>query len=287
MTLNFDPDELSLIESGLGGRFAVDRRIESGGQGHVYRAERKETPQGDDAADLVAIKIFRPQGKEERVDREIDVLREIRHPGLAGIVEVGEFSIKSGSLLYIAYEYIEGSTLQNLIKGSSIHEYKILAIGKDIALAIAEIWSKRIVHRDVKPSNIMVRPRMTDAVLIDLAYARHLGKESITTYGKTYGTDGYMSPEQFLWAERELTCKSDVFSLAVALSEALAGRHPTGHNQQKLAKDPPDVAKLAGGASPGLTDLLNEMLSPRAAFRPSASKVATMLGELGRGREDI
>ena len=101
-----------------------------------------------------------------------------------------------------------------------------------MAKAIDSIWKLRIVHRDIKPSNIM-RKTSGRYCLIDLGVARHIDRTPLTNLGSTWGTVGYLSPEQCRF-QRQLTCKSDIFSLAVVLTESALGKHPTNRNQEKL-----------------------------------------------------
>jgi serine/threonine protein kinase len=156
-------------------------------------------------------------------------------------------------------------------------------IAADISDALETVWSSRIVHRDIKPSNIMYMPDEDRAILIDLAYARHIGKTSLTTFGRTYGTIGYMSPEQFLRAERSLTCKSDVFSLGVVLLESATGCHPTGRDQRVLARNPPQSRKLIPDFPDELKHLFDRMLSRRPAFRPTPAEVRDAMGAFLQG----
>jgi serine/threonine protein kinase len=111
------------------------------------------------------------------------------------------------------------------------------------------------------------------AVLIDLGVARHLSLGALTTLGKTWGTDGYMSPEQAN-ALRQLSCKSDVFSLGVVLQELLLGTHPTGYNQLALAGGGIKIAALNPGAPIPFEALLDSMLALNPHNRPHPSDVA-------------
>jgi len=159
------------------------------------------------------------------------------------------------------------------MNGGRLLESEVLPIGRDIANAIAALWSQRIVHGDIKPSNIMLR-NSGGAVLIDLGILRSFDEENIAKdlrpvdhfapeQLRPWGTLGYFSPEQAR-GER-LTCASDIFSLGVVMLEALQGRHPTNFDQRALTN-----GIQAGGrgldVSTGLLSVLDQMLlaTPRA-----------------------
>jgi serine/threonine protein kinase len=171
----------------------------------------------------------------------------------------------------------------------------VLVIGRDVSAAIAEIWSRRIVHGDIKPSNIMFRNSgdyMTlaseaSAVLIDLDAGRYLDQENTRLtlrpsrsleYGdnaaalEPLGTWGYFSPEQ-IRGVRALSCASDVFSLGVVMMQCLLGRHPTGYSQSALS----DGIRASGGrlaASADLLCTLDKMLWADPTFRPNPADLS-------------
>ena len=102
----------------------------------------------------------------------------------------------------------------------------------DISKAIEKMWNRRIVHRDIKPSNILIREN-NRACVIDLGVARHLDASSLTALGSTWGTLGYLSPEQAK-SVRQLTCKSDIYALGILIVECFFRRHPSGGDQLRL-----------------------------------------------------
>src|SRR5205823_12550809 len=118
----------------------------------------------------------------------------------------------------------------------------------------------------LKPYNIMLRPD-GQAVLIDLGVARHIALDSLTTYGKTWGTEGYLSPEQARIV-RSLTCKSDVFALGVVVQESLLGRHPTARHQQQLVAGGPATASLQAGLPTEFIALVDRMVHRDPVRRP-------------------
>src|SRR5262249_37650787 len=190
-------------------------------------------------------------------------------------------------------EFIDGQPLNLKLREGHLLESEVLVIGRDVSAAIAEIWSRTIVHGDIKPSNIMLLKSagyatlssVASAVLIDLGVARHLDQETATLRPsrhlyqttipaalKPLGTMGYFSPEQ-IRGIKALTCASDVFSLGVVMLQCLLGRHPTDYDQDALA----DGIKASGArlaVSPALTLALDKMLLLDPRFRPDPSELS-------------
>jgi len=294
------------IEAALGRRYIIGRKIDTGGQGAVFMATRTSRPDGTAANDVVALKLYFDRRRNIRVQPEITAAENFSHPNLARLVEQGLCDVAGRHTRYIAWEFIDGQPLSALLKNGPLPEPEVLAIGRDISTAIAEIWSRRIVHGDIKPSNIMLKSSdghkagpVGSAVLIDLGAARYLGQGNILTLkplgrperrrGKPLGTWGYFSPEQ-IRGTQVLSCASDVFSLGVVMLQCLLGRHPTNYDQGALG----DGIRASGGrlaANIGLLYALDKMLSPLPAFRPNPRELShrfqslrqTMQAEFAKG----
>ena len=271
----FVPDE---IEVALGRRYIVGPEIAAGGQGAVFRATRTSLPDGTAANDVVALKLHFHPSEDIHVQREIAAMESLSHPMLARLIEHGRCDVAGRHTRYIAYEIIEGQSLsRRLKKGGRLLESEVLPIARDITDAIAALWSGRIVHGDIKPSNIMLR-ESGGAVLIDLGVARYLEVEVARKpfrprqqyspeQAGPWGTLGYLSPEQFR-GEKSLSCASDIFSLGIVMLESLQGWHPTNHDQNALVEGiRASECRLAVSAS--LLSVLDRMLSERPGLRPS------------------
>jgi eukaryotic-like serine/threonine-protein kinase len=174
--------------------------------------------------------------------------------------------------MFVATEFIEGEVVSAVVSRGCLAANQVARIGHDIALAVVALWNERLVHRDIKPNNIMLA-QDGRAVLIDLGVARHLALGALTTIGKTWGTEGYMSPEQAN-ALRQLSCKSDVFSLGIVLQESLLGTHPTGYNQLALSGGGIKTGALNLGAPVPFDALLDSMLALSPQNRPNPIHVA-------------
>lgn len=267
------PLSIDELESAFGGQFSIKRAIASGGQGSVFQAAIRNQA----SASLVALKIYFEDQIEERTIREVNALRSTTCPTLVKLYGAGDCKIRSKPCVYIATEFIDGHPLSELIQQAPLPSPTVARVGHDIALAIEHLWESRIVHRDIKPNNIMMSTQGR-AVLIDLGLARHLKLESLTSMGKTWGTVGYLSPEQ-MEAQRALTCKSDVFSLGLVLQEALIGRHPTGRRQNLLSQGGVKTTRLTTDLSPSFSSLIDSMLEKNPIKRPLPSVIQQRISE--------
>jgi eukaryotic-like serine/threonine-protein kinase len=289
------------VEAALGGRYAVGPEIAAGGQGAVFQATRTARPDGTAANDVVALKLNFYGSQEIRVQREVAAMEDVSHPNLPRLIEHGCCDVAGRRTLYVAWELIVGQPLSVQLRHGPLLESEVLGIGRDISAAIAEIWSRGIVHGDIKPSNIMLRncggymmlESNATAVLIDLGAARYSDQDSIratlrpTRYVdrdeipdglKSLGTWGYFSPEQ-MGGALTLSCASDIFSLGVVMLQCLLGRHPTDYDQGALA----DGVRASGGklaANAGLIAALDKMLSPRPTLRPNPAELSRRLRTL-------
>jgi serine/threonine protein kinase len=277
------------IEAALGRRYIIDSEVAVGGQGAVYKATRTCRPDGTATNDVVALKLYFDRRRNIRVQPEVKATENFSHPNLARLVEHGNCEVAGRHTRYGAWEFIDGQPLAVLLKSGRLLESEVLAIGRDVSSAIAEIWSRRIVHGDIKPSNIMLRNSdgyfmvgtVNDAVLIDLGAARYLDQGYIRSLRpldpserrsrRPLGTLGYFSPEQIRGAT--LSCASDVFSLGVVMLQCLLGRHPTNYDQTELAAG---VRASANGvaAHADLLSVLDKMLSPLPELRPNPAKLS-------------
>ncbi|MEQ1871389.1 MAG: protein kinase [Vicinamibacterales bacterium] len=169
--------------------------VYAGGQGAVFRAERLDGSVG-------ALKIYVPDAAaqvEERTAREVEALEHIARPTIVTLDGHGTVTIRGDQCRYVCTTFIDGVTLASraTTPGIGMPLEQVARIGHDIADAVEALWARpyRIVHRDIKPQNIMLSTS-GNAVLIDLGIARHTTLESLTLTGGAWGTPGFMSPEQ-------------------------------------------------------------------------------------------
>jgi serine/threonine-protein kinase len=211
------------LRAALADRYSIERELGAGGMATVYLAHdhRHDRP--------VAIKVLRPElGAAigaERFNREIRVLARLRHPFILPLHDSG---IAAGALYYVM-SYIEGESLgRRIARTGRLPIEAALKITREIADALAYAHQEGVVHRDVKPENILIS-KQGHALLADFGIARtsvaSAGTAQLTGVGLAIGTPAYMSPEQVL-GEENVGPPSDVYSLAVTFYEMVAGQPP-------------------------------------------------------------
>lgn len=261
-------------------RFRLCERIGSGGMGTVYRAfdERLQRP--------VAVKEVIARDPR-RVLREAQAAARLNHPGIVTLYELGE---SAGRALLVS-ELVPGETLAVLHAEGQLTDRHVGEIVADLSEALAHAHARGVVHRDVKPENVMVRDDQgagRRAKLMDFGIARIAGAPTITAAGEVAGTLAYMSPEQ---AEGLVAGPpSDVYSLALTAYECWTGVNPVA------AATPAETARRIGaGMAPlrawrpdlpeGLVDTIDACLAPEPELRPTALElrdcIEDELDELG------
>jgi eukaryotic-like serine/threonine-protein kinase len=260
------------------GRFRIEGRIGSGGFGTVYRAwdERLQRP--------VAVKVIdRGQGAP-RVTREAQAVARLGHRNIATLYELAT----DGEKAFLVSELIEGETLRTLGRRGELTDRLVARVGADSAAALTHAHRAGVVHRDVKPENILVcegaRERdpssSGEAKLVDFGIARIAGERTLTQTGAVVGTLAYMAPEQADGLRPGPS--ADVYSLALTLYECLCGEHPL------LREGPAATARAIGepiaplsAVRPELPDAMTEAidasLDPDPELRPLASELEAVL----------
>lgn len=245
----------------------IEKFLSEGGQGIVYKGSIQDQK--------VAIKIYFPGQVQKRIEREIDALRKINNPHIVKLHWSDSINFKGEILEIVATSFIPGEDLLMKIKNKPLTQEEVGVLIFDLSEAIKALWDERIVHRDITPRNIIIQPDKR-ACLIDLGIARHIEQTPLTATGYTWGTLGYMSPEQYS-ASKQLTYKSDLFSLGVVVIECGLGRHPTNRNQNQLISIgihnylPTEISNWR------FADLLKRMLNPEAVKRPRISDIQSEL----------
>jgi serine/threonine-protein kinase len=221
----------------------------------------------------------------DRFLREIAFLREIDHPHIGELLDFGE----SEWLIYYVLAYVEGPNLREhlaRVKRASLSDTQIIA--QHLLEALEYAHGKRIVHRDVKPDNIVLSPR--GAVLLDFGIARAIaesGTDRLTRSGFAVGTSAYMSPEQ-VQGTPDIDERSDVYSLGCVLFECAAGRPPFTAQREELVlrmhldNDAPDVREFRDEISDAFATVINKALKTKREDRwQSAAEMKAALPEDG------
>jgi serine/threonine-protein kinase len=235
----------TLLGTALGGRYRLDAQIGRGGMSTVYRAFDMvlERPV---AIKLMHREIASDSDQLERFRREARAVAQLSHPHIVTVIDAGEEGHPDGGgTPYIVFEYVAGETLKTVMRGSGPLEVtEAIAYAIEIARALGEAHEHLIVHRDVKPQNVLVSAE-GHAKITDFGIARTLTEQGLTLDGRVLGTTDYVSPEQALG--EPVTGQSDIYSLGVVLYEMLTGSVPfTGDTPVAVAmrhvrEDVPDV----------------------------------------------
>lgn len=271
---------LATVQAAIGGRIRLDQEIRVGGQAVVFKGLRLRDAADNATEDEVAVKVYTDQTQDQRVEREIQTMTAIRHIALGNLLEHHILILGNSQYRCVVWEFVRGEALDHRLTRGPLSARTTAIIGRDVASALEAVWSKRVVHRDVNPKNIMLRAGDSGAVLIDLGVAKYIDQTPLTAPGLTWGTVGYYSPEQLMGVQ--LTCQSDVFSLGIALQQTLTGQHPTGFNQELLRNGGPATATVAPAAPAILAATIDRMVSARPAHRPTPNMLMEELGEVLR-----
>jgi serine/threonine-protein kinase len=266
-------------------RFEVENVIGRGGMGAVYAARDKVT------GERVAIKVIEASSAREldaihRFLREAHASARIDHPS---VVYARHVDIDN-NLLFMVFAYIKGESLQSfLARGQRVFLRDVARFGATVAEVLTAAHAAGVVHRDIKPGNIMVDRGLDSVYLLDFGISKlrdvALSESSQTREGAVLGTPAYMAPEQASGASNA-TDRSDVYALGVVLYELLAGRPPfEGSNLRAVMvahvlREPPDLRVACPEVPEPLAALVHRCLAKAPEARPSAAELASALRAL-------
>jgi serine/threonine protein kinase len=219
---------MTVLGTSIGGRYRLDAVIGRGGMSTVYKAFDTVLERAV-AIKLMHREIVADSDQLERFRREARSVAQLNHPHVVTVIDAGEEPSADGeepelATPYIVLEFVDGETLKGLIRrGGPLEIPQALAYAIEIARALGAAHERRIVHRDVKPQNVLIDPE-GGAKITDFGIARSLSEEGLTMAGRVLGTTDYVSPEQALG--QPVTPQSDLYSLGVVLYEMLTGDVP-------------------------------------------------------------
>ncbi|WP_239311870.1 serine/threonine-protein kinase [Plantactinospora mayteni] len=267
-----------MLESGvlLGGRYRLDERVATGGMGDVWR--------GTDVVlkRRVAVKVLLPSLLSDpdfiaRFRAEARMLATLHHPGIVQVFDYGEDELPSGRTDYLVMEYVDGEPLSARIRDTGrLSVVDAMHVVAQVAQALHAAHLGGIVHRDVKPSNLLVQANGT-VRLLDFGVARSVNITSITSSNAVPGTALYMAPEQA--AGKPVSAATDIYALGAVAYQCVAGQPPfTGENPLQVAvkhlHEDPDP--LPADVPRPVARLIGRALAKEPADRyPSAAALAT------------
>ncbi len=262
------------------GSYRLIDRLGAGGMGEVWRAEDTRLLR-EVAIKILSERIANDPEWKARFLREARTIAQMNHPNIATIYSIEQEAEK----LFIVMELVEGESLGTVLAKGPLPPPEAVRIIRHVAEALAEAHEKGIVHRDVKPDNVIVGKRGTK--VLDFGIAKQLvsttDSPTLTQAGLIVGTPFYMSPEQALG--RPVDARSDLFSLGVVLYEALAGKRPfegesvTETMMNIIMQEAPDLATVSPSLPSSLADVVNRALQkkPERRFGSAGEMIDALL----------
>ena len=278
------PDHELALPPALAARYLVQETLGAGAMGVVYRALQTSLDRP------VALKLVRPEMLDadgrNRFLQEAKLAARINHPHVVHVYESGE----EAAIPFIAFELVNGPSLRRLLDTAPLEPYVAVQYVRQVASGLAAAHEQGIIHRDVKPENILIS-QAGEAKVADFGISRpaHDDRPALTAAGTILGSPLYMSPEQA--ANRPLTAATDQYSLGIVLYEALAGRPPfAGSTGEILAQHLRDPIALPPGVRANIPSHVTEVLEqlvrkdPSRRFPGMAEVAATLQKALDRWR---
>jgi serine/threonine protein kinase/tetratricopeptide (TPR) repeat protein len=266
-------DEIDRLRTSLADRYAIERALGAGGMATVYLAEDLKHRR------KVALKVFRPELTSalgpDRFLREIEIAARLNHPHIVALYDSGN---ADGALFYVM-PYIRGESLrEKLEREGQLPLEEALTIARQVASALDHAHAQGLVHRDVKPANVLLYEG--EAMIADFGIAVALSSaasERLTQSGIVVGTPQYMSPEQAMH-EGPLDARSDIYGLGCILYEMLAGEPPFGGRTamaviaKRLVDPAPSVRRLRGTVPPEVDRAIMKALARLPADRFASAR---------------
>lgn len=257
----------ALLERGARvGPYRVEEPIGEGAVGRLFRAAH------EDDGTTVALKVLREELAEEpvyrrRLRREARIAATVRHPNLVEVLDVGE----DGGTPFLAARFVDGRSLQERLRAQPLPLGDVVRVASDVGAGLTALHRHRLVHRDVKPANVMLEADGR-ALLTDFGLARGPALTALTRSGLVLGTPQYLAPE-LIEGTAEATPASDVYSFGCLLFACLAGKPPfTGSLMEvafaQLEEDPPDPCARRDDAPPAVSAAVLGALAKDPARRP-------------------
>ncbi|MFO0803914.1 MAG: serine/threonine-protein kinase [Gemmataceae bacterium] len=268
-------------------RFVVTRELGSGAMGTVFRADFHNDGEVEDVAlKVVLLGLIGNEGAMARFQREAAILKQLKHKHIVRLRATGTWR----KTPFIAMEFVDGEALDRILaRRGKLGWEEVVTYAKQLCDALQYAHEKGIIHRDLKPSNLMLASDGT-LKLTDFGIAKDQDVTALTGANSTIGTAAYMSPEQCK-GDKNLTNKSDLYSLGVVLFELLTGRKPfTADNTvdmflKHVNEPPPKLGRLVPDLPQKFESLILQLLEKEKENRPvDAAWVARILAEV---EEDI
>lgn len=258
------------------GDYTIDRLLGQGGMGKVYKATASDGTRV--ALKLVKSDLARDETFRRRFHREARIAQTVKHRNVVPVVATGDHE----GVPYMVQRYIDGLALdQKLERDGPLDMATAVGICTDVAAGLEALWAAGMVHRDVKPANILLDEH-GEAYITDFGLAKDTQGSLLTRPGQALGSMDYMAPEQIRGAE--LSAATDIYALGCVMHECMCGRPPFAEAQgmrilwAHLQDEPPDPCRLRSDLPPQFARALSVALQKDPDERPaSAGEYARML----------
>jgi serine/threonine-protein kinase len=252
--------------------YRIEERIGRGGMGLVYRAEHLNLRRRA-AIKIIAPELAESSGFHERFNREARIAAALQHPNIVTVYDAGE----EDGLLYLAMQYIEGSDLASVLRAQGrLRPYRALDVCRQVAAALDAAHSQGLIHRDVKPANVLIEGRT--AFLTDFGLTKRVEgtQTQLTQAGDVVGTIHYVAPEQIEGAR--VDARSDIYSLGCLVYHCLTGELPFARDTDvaviyaHLSEEPPRITSVRPELPGGLDAVIAKALekAPERRFQTCA-----------------
>jgi TolB-like protein/tRNA A-37 threonylcarbamoyl transferase component Bud32 len=264
---------LERLQAAFSGQYEISGEVGSGGMATVYLAKDLKHDR------QVAIKVLRPELAAalgpDRFPREIRIVAQLQHPHVLPLHDSGE----TAGFLYYVMPFVDGESLRAKVeREGQLPVHDAVRILREVADALAYAHGRGVMHRDIKPDNVMLSGR--HALVMDFGVAKAVSNaagDKLTTVGVAVGTPTYMSPEQAT-GEAHIDHRSDIYALGILAYELLAGAPPfTGKTAQSILSShvldkPKELSAVRTAVSPGLSSLVMRCLEKNPADRPQSAE---------------
>ena len=282
-TLETPPKELT-SGSTFAGRYQIIKELGKGGMGTIYKVFDKDI-QEEIALKLLKHEIAADDSMIERFRNELKLARKITHKNVCRMYDLG----REDKTHFITMEYVDGEDLKSVIaETGKIHEERALSIALEVCEGLAEAHELGVVHRDLKPQNIMIEKKGR-AKILDFGIARSIETKGMTRTGTMIGTPDYMSPEQV--EGKDTDQRSDIYSLGILLYEMVTGKVPfTGDSAFSVAlkhktEIPPSPKSLNNTLSNNLSEAILKCLEKKREHRfQRADELLSELQNIEKGK---
>jgi serine/threonine protein kinase len=258
------------------GDYAIDRLLGEGGMGRVYQAT---APDGTRVAlKLVKSDLARDETLRRRFQREARIAQTVRHPNVVPLIATGEHE----GVPYMAQRFIDGLTLDEKLRRDGVLDTAAaVRICADVAAGLEALWAAGMVHRDVKPANILL-DGSGQAYITDFGLAKNIQGTLLTRAGQALGSMDYMAPEQI--RGEDVSAAADIYGLGCVMHECMCGQPPFAEVKgmrilwAHLQQEPPDPCEMRSDIPPQFGRTLMLALEKDPDRRPaSAGEYARML----------